>query len=165
MDKSIDDIVEERIREAMAAGAFDGLKGAGRPLRADPSEALAGDQWLGFKVLQNGGTLPAWLALAREIEVERGALKAIDARHAEWVALAAESGDWARHAPALRRLRNDYERKARELRARQDRYNLDAPSLALERPGVWVEYLVSRLDERLREAGAPDGVFEPPPAG
>ena len=136
MDRTIDDIIEERIREA-----------------------LAGDQWLGFKVLQNGGTLPAWLGLAKEIEVERAALRSIDARHAEWVALAAASGDWARYASAIQRLRADYERKARALRSRQDRFNFEAPSLALGRPGIWVDYLLSRLDERVRLAGAPDDLF------
>ena len=160
MDKSIDDIIEERIREAMAAGAFDGLRGAGRPLRADPADALTGDQWLGFKVLQNGGALPAWLELAKEIEIERQAFKGIDCRHAECVERAAASGDWARYGAAIRRLRADYGRTARALRAKQDRYNLEAPSLALERPGIWVEHLLSRLDERLRVAGAAAELFE-----
>lgn len=148
-------MIESRIQEAMAAGAFENLAGAGRPLPARPEERLAGDNWLGFKVLQNGGLLPAWLDLAREIEALGAEVEALDARHARWVETAAASGDWEGHAGVLRSLRATFEERARALRAKQDRYNHDAPSVALERPGIWVEHRLARLDERLREAGCP----------
>ena len=156
---ALDDLIETKIQEAMAAGAFDGLKGTGAPLSRNPATDLAGDMSMAYTVLQNGGMLPEWLLLAREIEIERERLAELDVRFEEWVALAAASGDWTRHRGALRNLREGYEKAARSLRKKQDRYNMDAPTVALERPGIWVEHHLERLDERLRAAGAPDGLL------
>jgi hypothetical protein len=156
---SLDKLIESRIQDAISAGAFDGLRGAGKPLRFDASEDLAGANWLGFRVLRNGGMLPAWLMLAREIEDESARLGSIRARLLEWIGLAAESGEWGRHAPAITRLRQRFIDAARELRRKQDRFNLDAPSMALERPAIWVEYRVEQIDAALREAGAPPSLF------
>ena len=101
---SYEDVIENRIQEPLAAGAFSGLPGEGRPLRFDTSEDLVGENWLGYKILRDNATLPAWLLLAREIERDGQALAALEARHSEWVEFARDSGDWERHAPALRNL-------------------------------------------------------------
>jgi Domain of unknown function (DUF1992) len=163
---SMEDLIESRISDAMAAGAFEGLRGAGKPFRFDPRESLgAGEDWLGHKILQNGDLLPPWLMLAKEIERETTLLAEVDKRHAEWVGIASASGQWHRHAGALRRLRADYEGRARALRRKQDRFNMDAPSIALERPGIWVERELLRLDDRLRDAGAPDDLLSAVAAG
>jgi hypothetical protein len=146
------ELVETRIQEAIEAGAFEGLEGVGRPLANDASEQLAGDNWMGFKILRNANLLPPWLELAREIEAAEARLAAIDRRHAEWVSLAAASGDWKRLGPAIARLRTQYEEAARSLRKQQDRFNVDSPGISLERPGVWVEHELERLDARVAVA-------------
>ena len=155
------DLVESKIQDAMAAGLFDGLKGAGRPLSTNIADDLAGENWMGHKVLQNGGYLPEWLLLAKEIETAQHALKQLDARHAEWTQLAAASQAWERHGAGLRKLRNEYREKANALRKKQDRFNHDAPAIILERPGIWIEHHLRRLEDRLREAGAPDWLLQP----
>jgi hypothetical protein len=149
---SIDKLIESRIREAEAEGQFDNLPGAGKPLRFSQEEALAGENWLGFKVLQNGGLLPEWLMLAKEIEADRLHLRALDARHAEAVQLAASSGAWDAHAPSIKRCREAFESAAIAVRRKQDRFNQDAPSVQLERPGIWIEHHLARLDARVAEA-------------
>ncbi|MCC6381034.1 MAG: DUF1992 domain-containing protein [Dehalococcoidia bacterium] len=156
---SWDQIVESGIQEAMAAGAFHGLAGEGRPLPRRPEERLAGNDWVGFKVLQNGGLLPAWLVLAREIEVLGAKVEEIDGRQARTVEAASRGGRWAAVAPLLRDLRTDFVATARELRRKQDRFNLDAPALSLERPGIWIEGRLARLDGRVREAGCPEALL------
>jgi hypothetical protein len=50
-------------------------------------------------------------------------------------------------------LRAKYEKGAREIRKKQDRYNHDAPGFRTQRPGLWVEYHLERLTTREREAG------------
>jgi hypothetical protein len=164
----LEKLIESRIQDAIAAGHFEGLKGAGRPLAVDNQEQrLAGENWLGFKVLQNGDLLPEWLALAREIEVATEALRGLEQRFADWAWLASSSGRWEQHAPGLRYLRRTILERARALRAMQDRFNVGAPSISLERPGVWVEYLAEQLDARLCAAGAPGWLVraEPTPGG
>ncbi len=148
---SFEELIESRIRDAVAEGAFDNLKGAGQPLRFRDEDALAGDNWLGFKVLENGGLLPEWLMLAKEIEADREHLRRLDARHAEAVDLAASSANWAAHASTIRERRDAFEKAARALRRKQDRFNHDAPTIRLERPAIWVEHHLARLDARLAE--------------
>src|SRR5262249_28242572 len=56
--------------EAIQAGEFDNLPGAGRPLdlRENP---YVPDEWrLAFKVLENAGMVPPWIALAQEIDAD-----------------------------------------------------------------------------------------------
>lgn len=158
------DLIESRIQEAIAAGAFDALAGAGQPLALGDDESLAGDDWLGFKVLRNGNLLPEWLELAREIERDELRLAEVDRRHAQFVAWSRADGDWERFASAIRASRRDYERLARALRRKQDEFNLKVPGHRLERPGIWIDYHLERLDARLQEAGAPASVrqHEPP---
>jgi hypothetical protein len=155
---SLDKLIESRIQEAAAAGAFKGLEGEGKPLAIDSADNL-GDNWMGYRILRNGGALPPWLALAREIEDDGKRLDAAAARYTEFVRLAAASGDWRRHAPAIGRLRERFLESARDLKKKQDRYNADAPKLSLERPAIWIEYRVEQLDRDLRDAGAPEGLF------
>lgn len=146
---SLEEIIESRIRDAMSAGHFSNLPGEGRRQRFDPAEKLAGSNWLGFKVLRDGEMLPSWLMLAREIESEKASLDLLDGEHVGLVDAARASGRWDYYFPAISRVRSKYEAGARALRAKQDQYNVDAPSLRLERPGIWVEYQLERLDSRV----------------
>jgi hypothetical protein len=143
------DLVESRIQEAMAAGHFSRLRGEGRPQRFDNNEDLAGDNWLGFKILRDADLLPEWLMLARDIERAQERLDRIDRRHDELTATVRASGRWESAFPAIARLRSEYETEARALRRMQDRFNHDAPSIRLERPAIWVEHHLARLDARV----------------
>jgi hypothetical protein len=156
---SLEKLIESRIQDAVSAGAFDGLAGAGKPFRFDSAEELAGANWMGYRVLKNGGMLPAWLDLAKEIEEDRLRLDRLQGQILEWVDLSASHNEWRLNAPVIRRLRDRFLEAARALRKKQDRFNLDAPSLALERPALWVEYRVEKVDTSLREAGAPESLF------
>jgi hypothetical protein len=151
---SLQRLAESRLAEAIQAGLLDDLRLAGQRLAHDPAEDLAGDDRLGYRVLKNGGMLPEWLTLAREIEAAQAELASLDTRHAEWVDAAAASGDWDRYQPIIDRLRATYEQQARALRRKQDQFNFDAPSIALERPAIWVEHHLERLDARVERARA-----------
>lgn len=147
--------VEARIVEAMEAGLFDGLEGTGKPLRFLGIDRFAGENRLGFHVLSNNGFLPGWLQLGKEIEALQERLDRVRAGHATLVAQARASGDWAFYARHIRAKRDQFEAEARRLRARQDQFNIDAPGPATQRPGIWVEYHVERLDAAVAAAGAP----------
>ena len=72
-------LTERLIREAQAAGAFDGLPYQGRPLPAE-DDAYAGDMAMAYRVLRNAGTSPPWIEAdkeARRIEVEIDRLLAL----------------------------------------------------------------------------------------
>lgn len=153
---SLEKTIEGAIQEAMAAGAFANLPGEGKPLRLSrDNEAFAGDNWLGYKMLENGGYVPEWLNLGREIELDIEKLTLIDRNHQEYCDSAGGPGDWDRLGDSVDRLREKYEQKAREIRKKQDRFNFDAPGFRTQRPGIWVEHHVERLVKREREAGRP----------
>lgn len=148
--------VEAQILEAVEAGHFDNLEGAGRPLRSLGADRFAGDDRLGFAVLSNNGFLPAWLQLGKEIEALQAEIARIREGHAVLVRRSSESGDWGFYATHIRARRDEFERRARLLRARQDQFNYDAPGPATQRPGIWVEYHLERLDTAVLNAGAPE---------
>lgn len=154
---SLEKTIEGAIQEAMAAGAFNNLPGEGKPLRLSrDNEAFAGDNWLGYKMLENGGHVPEWLNLGREIELDIEKLTLIDRNHQEYCDSVKTPEDWVRLGGAVARLRAKYEEKAREIRKKQDRYNFDAPGFRTQRPGIWVEHHVERLLQREHAAGRPE---------
>ncbi len=145
-------LVENRILEAMEAGAFEGLAGEGKPLPRREAERLAGDLWLGHHILGNADALPEWLELARTIEREQERLAAIEQSHGRIVEQARRTGAWRELAPLIAERRRDFATAARALRTKQNRYNFEAPGIANERPSIWIEERLRRLDERVREA-------------
>lgn len=62
------DIVENRIQEAMASGAFEQLPGMGKPLSQEENvwEAIAGEA-MANRILKNAGCAPAWVERNKEI--------------------------------------------------------------------------------------------------
>jgi hypothetical protein len=145
-------LVENCILEGIEEGVFDGLPGEGAPLRLRDADRLAGDLWLAHHILGNAGALPEWLELARTIERDQERLATIEGEHRALVERARTSGAWRRLAPLIAERRREYEAAARALRAKQDRYNVEAPSMANERPAIWVEERLRMLDARVREA-------------
>ncbi|MEP6871928.1 MAG: DUF1992 domain-containing protein [Anaerolineaceae bacterium] len=152
---SFEKVIESLIQEAIAQGAFDNLPGAGKPLPLDHQELMAGENWLGYKVLLNGGLVPEWLGLGQEIERDLQKLRQIESQHQSLIDLPAASGDWDRHRVALAHTFKRYEDHARSIRRKQDSYNLTAPGRLTERPALWVEHHLERLREALRTAGCP----------
>ena len=153
------DLIEARIQEAIEGGAFKDLPGAGQPLAFDEADRLAGDDWLGFKILRNGDMTPEWMMLGREIERDIARLEETAHRFHNFARWAAEEDDWPGYAGRLARVREQYASLARLIRRKQDQFNHKVPAPALERPGLWVEYLLQRLDESLGAAGAPQGLL------
>lgn len=146
---SFERLVESRIKDAMDAGQFSNLAGEGKPLRKNDEDELAGDNWMGFHVLRNANMLPAWLELAKEIEVDLQALQKIDDRHAIVAENIRERGANPSRLLALSAIRHEYEVLARRIRAKQDQFNIDAPAIIVERPGIWVERRLEKLDARI----------------
>jgi len=63
----IDQLAEQRIREAAAQGAFDDLPGAGQPLSLDDDAAVPEELRTAYRLLKNAGYLPPEVQLRRDI--------------------------------------------------------------------------------------------------
>ncbi len=61
-------IAEQRIKEAMANGAFDNLKGKGRPLVFEDDSFVPQDLKMAYKILKNAGFLPPEIEAEKEIK-------------------------------------------------------------------------------------------------
>jgi hypothetical protein len=62
-----DKLVEQKIREAQAAGEFDRLEGAGRPVNLEAYFATPEELRAGYAVLKNAGVLPEEAAVLKEL--------------------------------------------------------------------------------------------------
>jgi len=69
-------LVEARIREAEARGAFDNLPGAGKPLPPDPLAGLPYDERMAALIQRMAGSAPEEVELIRDIASLRAALAA-----------------------------------------------------------------------------------------
>jgi hypothetical protein len=64
---SLDRLVDEMIREAMARGEFDNLPGHGRPQNLDSYFAAPEDLRMAWSMLKNAGYLPEEVQLMKDI--------------------------------------------------------------------------------------------------
>lgn len=144
---SFEKLVESKIKDAMEAGAFSGLRGEGTPLRSIGAEALAGDNWMGFHMLRNTDALPAWLMLGRDIERDLAQLRFLGDRYRILSAAAVAGGRPSGFSMDLEIRRETFRELAMRIRKKQDQFNIDAPGRLTERPGLWVEYEVAKLDD------------------
>jgi len=83
---ALEDLVERRIRRAIAEGDFEDLPGRGRPLALDDDALVPEELRLAYRVLKNAGYLPEELELRREIAGIHASLEALldsnERRHA-----------------------------------------------------------------------------------
>jgi hypothetical protein len=79
-----DRLVEMKIREAMEAGEFDRLEGAGRPVNLDAYFNTPEELRAGYAVLKNAGVVPAEAQLLGEInELKERLAASLDAAERE----------------------------------------------------------------------------------
>ena len=87
----LDELVERRIAQAQAEGAFDDLPGAGAPLALD-DDPLVPQEWrVAYRILRNAGLVPPEIAHLREIR-RLLACAADDASDASDAAVSGEGG-------------------------------------------------------------------------
>lgn len=72
----LDQIIEEKIREAITNGEFDNLEGAGKPLNFDEYFAAPEDFRVGYSLLKSNKIVPQEVDLLKEIGDLREQLKA-----------------------------------------------------------------------------------------
>ena len=60
-------LVEQRIKEAMAKGEFDNLKGKGQPLELEDNSHVPEELRIAYKLLSNAGMIPEEMVVKKEI--------------------------------------------------------------------------------------------------
>jgi hypothetical protein len=144
-----DQLIEEKVREAHDAGGFDNLRGEGKPLRLDDG-SYAGENWLGYHLMQEAGVLPDWLEMRKEIIAEREDVRRILQEITErlsWLPLSWWSGD-----PILARASQRYLERAGRLNDKIEHHNHRCPSIRHELVKVRIDAVERAMQRRRREA-------------
>ena len=63
----MEQLAEQRIRDAMADGAFKNLPGRGKPLRLEDEQGVTETLRMAYKVLKNADVLPPEMELRKEL--------------------------------------------------------------------------------------------------
>ncbi|HEX7273293.1 MAG TPA: DnaJ family domain-containing protein [Casimicrobiaceae bacterium] len=74
----LDALAEARIEEAVAAGAFDDLPGAGRPLELDDDRFVPEELRAAYRILKRAGFVPPEVEARRELAVLSALLATLD---------------------------------------------------------------------------------------
>lgn len=134
-------LVERRIQEAMAEGAFDHLPGKGKPLKLNRNPYLEPGQDLAFGLLKNNGLAPEWIERDKEIrqELEAARQELRLARSRRQVGLA---GDTSWQAALAR-----FETRLAKLNRKIDDFNLIVPLVSKQRLRLRLASELRRLEK------------------
>ena len=144
------DLIEDLIQEGLERGAFDNLKGAGKPLDLK-ANLYEGDRKLANELMKEHDIVPLWLARRNAVTLVIDEFRGNIARH------------WGRHEQAFRFAQDEGRRKALTLSWRAlcrawegeiKEINKQIADYNLRRPGQGMEMLKLRLDDELQRAGA-----------
>ena len=122
MSESNESPLDEIIRQAQEAGAFDHLPGKGKPIAWEDESGVPEEQRLANHVLRNHGFTADWIALARELDTLY--TQALGVYHAQC------NANPAVQPQALAR----FQASVRALNLRIVGYNLRAPAQAAKVP-------------------------------
>jgi DnaJ family protein C protein 28 len=130
MDKW-ENIAERKIREAMAEGAFDNLKGRGQPLDLEEDPYEDPSMRMAHRLLRNNGFAPAWIEEAKDLE------HAIEVTRRDMARALTGRGTEERQ-----RIFGRFRGQVAEINRRILAHNLKTPSTQFHMPPVDVERLI-----------------------
>lgn len=146
------DLAGMRIEEAMRAGLFDDLPGAGKPINLARNPFVPDDQQMAQTLLKNNELTPGWIparkAVLAEIDRIRAALRA-DVQTVQQARAAI--GD----AGALAQIEQSWARRQEGWRESVQRVNRQIDAVNFQQPSVQLEIFKLIYDDELARAGAP----------
>jgi hypothetical protein len=143
------DLISQRIEEAMRAGMFDNLRGKGRPLNPAPEPHVPPDMQMANSLLKNNDLTPAWISDRAQVlaEIERFRKKLSTASTEHQGALAAEKtpADRAALEQRWQAQRAAWQEEIRTLNRRIELQNF-------KQPVTFLEIVKLRLEDEVRRA-------------
>lgn len=144
------DVVGRRIEEATRNGAFDNLRGKGKPLNLQRNPYVPEEMEMAYSIMQKNEIAPEWIGdraeLLRRIEAFRAQLReqvsayeSTKARAGDVVARAQAAQAWHQHLRAAEALIVELNRRI--------------AIVNLKQPLIQLEIFKLRLDEELARAG------------
>ena len=119
--------IDQIIRRAREAGAFDNLPGKGKPIQWEDESMIPEDQRMAQRMLRGSGHAPDFIAMGRELDAQYAALR-------RTLAQARRARDEGRLTPTgWQAAVDEFQSAVRALNRRVIGYNMRAPSPQLER--------------------------------
>ena len=138
-------LLDKKIREAMEAGEFDHLAGAGQPIDLTENPYEDPDWRTAHRLLRNAGFAPSWIEERKDIDAELEAARIVLAR--KWLIL--RNARNTRHEQSARerweRAEAEFRYAVSGLNRRIDAWNLKTPAIAFHRNRIDVEREIDRL--------------------
>lgn len=102
-----DQIIEQKIQEAIRNGEFDDLEGAGQPLHLVDESDIPPESRLAYRILKNSGYLPEEMQIRKDIKsLEQMLLDLPDDQNERRLELLASINEnWARYHAVIARRR------------------------------------------------------------
>jgi len=142
---SWESLVDRKIREAMEAGEFDDLAGAGKPIDLNENPYEDPDWRTAHRLLRNAGFAPSWIEERKDIDAELEAARIVLARH--WTILINARG--TKHEQSAGRRWTNAEAQFRltiaALNRRIEAWNLKTPAVAFQRTRIDIEREIDRI--------------------
>jgi DnaJ family protein C protein 28 len=138
--------VEAIIRKAMEEGAFDDLRGKGKPLNLNENPLVEPEWRMAFSMLQNEGFVLPWMEKRNDIENELTAARK-ELEHA-WTWRQEKIGgepDSTFIESEWKKAQTRFLEKAAELNERIEIYNLEVPSTVFQRVKLDVEKEIEEM--------------------
>lgn len=127
MNDEFEQPIDKIIREAREKGAFEDIQGKGKPIQWGDDALVPDDQRMANQVLKNAGFLPDWLEESRQIDQDyQTARRYLELSRTARAEGRLEESSWQMALAA-------YTRQMIDLNRRILKYNLRAPSPALQR--------------------------------
>ena len=130
------DLISHRIDEAVRNGAFDNLRGKGKPLPLDRNPYVPEDQQMANDLLKNNNLAPHWIsertAMLETIERLRGRLRTISQRFQQAWQSAADEKTRQQLDESWQRQLDEWGQEIKELNRRITTVNLQQPIARME---------------------------------
>lgn len=136
-------VIEGIIQRAIEEGAFDNLKGKGKPLNLNINPMVAEDWRLAYSMLADQGYSLPWMEERNLIERELEA--ALTKLRRTWAWRQKEGEDNPLAVEECHKAAAAFKEKAAELNKRIEMYNLQIPADVFYRPRVDVDVVLGEL--------------------
>jgi DnaJ homolog subfamily C member 28 len=144
------DLVGRRIDEAMRNGAFDNLRGKGKPLKLQRNPFVPEEMELAYSIMAENQISPEWIGdrkeMLRRIELFREQLRQLVSDH---------QSQLQQHNDVVMRVQTaqQWHLHLRQLEAQVIELNRQIGLVNLKQPMIQLEIFKLRLDEELTRAG------------
>ncbi|HEX8897397.1 MAG TPA: DnaJ family domain-containing protein [Chthoniobacterales bacterium] len=142
---SWESLIDKKIREAMEAGKFDDLAGAGQPIDLSENPFEDPDWRTAHRLMRNAGFAPSWIEERKDIDAELEAARIVLARNLTIFNNARGTRHEQTAAERWQEAESRFRDAVSKLNRRVNAWNLKTPALAFHRKRIDIEQEINRI--------------------